>query len=250
MWVHGDLKERLGIQHRRDIKKSAKSDIEQTPMFHRPHFRSESEISSFQPETDRGTPPRSPATDSNRSSPMVRPSPLAAPPISIEDDTVTPRQQMSSSPAWRGSYYSASNIPVPSPTPGGDPPMSSVSHEPLTTATYAAASQTSNTLQIPALRNRPSPTHTPEAYEMRVREQASPPQPLPSDDDSATPTGGRHHHLHAATEDSYATAYDGFVDEDVSHHHPDRGLSATSRSYEEDSWRDSTYSTGSGPTVL
>ena len=232
MWVHGDLKEQLGIKHRRDIKMTAKSDLEQAPMFHRPHFRSESEISSFQPESDHGTPPpRSPASDSSRGSPMVRPSPLAAPPIVTEDDVVTPtaRRQMAPSPAWRGSYYSASNIPVPSPTPGSqDPPMSSISQQPLTTQ-YA----TSNTLQIPALRSRSPHTRQLEAYEMSVRD---PP------DDLTTPTAA--HHSQAPAQASFASAYDGFVDEDLHDPHHNRDHSP------EDSWRDSTYSTGSGPTVL
>ena len=42
MWVYGDLKDRLGINHRRDRKKG---DIEGTPMFHHPHARSQSEVS-------------------------------------------------------------------------------------------------------------------------------------------------------------------------------------------------------------
>jgi len=42
MWVYGDLKDRLGIKHRRDRKKG---DIEGTPMFHHPHARSHSEVS-------------------------------------------------------------------------------------------------------------------------------------------------------------------------------------------------------------
>ena len=42
MWVYGDLKDSLGIKHRRDRKKG---DIEGTPMFHHPHARSQSEVS-------------------------------------------------------------------------------------------------------------------------------------------------------------------------------------------------------------
>jgi len=42
MWVYGDLKDRLGIKHRKDRKKG---DIEGTPMFHQPHARSHSEVS-------------------------------------------------------------------------------------------------------------------------------------------------------------------------------------------------------------
>lgn len=42
MWVYGDLKDRLGIKHRKDRNRA---DIEGTPMFHQPHARSQSEVS-------------------------------------------------------------------------------------------------------------------------------------------------------------------------------------------------------------
>lgn len=42
MWVYGDLKDHLGIKHRKDRKKG---DIEGAPMFHQPHARSHSEVS-------------------------------------------------------------------------------------------------------------------------------------------------------------------------------------------------------------
>ena len=42
MWVYGDLKDRLGIKHRKDRKKG---DPEVAPMFHQPHARSQSEVS-------------------------------------------------------------------------------------------------------------------------------------------------------------------------------------------------------------
>ena len=42
MWVYGDLKDRLGIKHRKDRKRG---DIEGAPMFHQPHARSHSEVS-------------------------------------------------------------------------------------------------------------------------------------------------------------------------------------------------------------
>ena len=42
MWVYGDLKDRLGIKHRKDRKRG---DPEVAPMFHQPHARSQSEVS-------------------------------------------------------------------------------------------------------------------------------------------------------------------------------------------------------------
>jgi len=45
MWVSGDLKDRLGIKHRRS-KKNRGSKLEFTTIFHEPHNRSGSEVSS------------------------------------------------------------------------------------------------------------------------------------------------------------------------------------------------------------
>jgi hypothetical protein len=44
MWVVGDLKDRLGIKHKKHLKKG---DVEAAPMFHQPHARSFSELSAF-----------------------------------------------------------------------------------------------------------------------------------------------------------------------------------------------------------
>ena len=46
MWVKGDLKEQLGIPHRRNGQKGR--DLEFEPMFHNPHARSVSEMSNWQ----------------------------------------------------------------------------------------------------------------------------------------------------------------------------------------------------------
>lgn len=234
MWVSGDLKERLGLQHRRDIKKGAKSDLEQAPIFQRPHFRSESEVSNFQsdPELHNTTVSRS-AMNAGNSSPLSltsTPSPTRspAPPVAVhadEDDLLTPvarAQLIPSQASFRGSYYSASNIPAPSPIPDRNPHMSSISTQPVA----AYPQQPSNVLQIPALRNRT--VQAPEAYEMHVRQPS---------DDLLTPTA---HQQREATDASYATAYDGHLQES----------SGTIPSPGHDSWRGSMYSTNSGPTVL
>lgn len=239
MWVQGDLKEQLGIQHRRDIKKSAKSNLEQTPMFHRPHFRSESEISSFQPDADIHPQPIS-------RSPLSTPSPsrsntgssLAQSQHSEDAVTPTARTAMNPSPlTFRGSYYSASNIPVPSPIPGSDePPMSAVSSQPV--APYPQRSPPSRSpsgtlLQVPHINPR---NHPPEAYEMHVRH--------PSDDQTALNATAAPHTF-ATADASYETAYDGYVQE------PEHDGRLTAGDHDQDdSWRDSTYSTGSGPRVL
>ena len=221
MWVKGDLKDRLGIKHRRDIKNAGKSDLEQAPMFHKPHFRSESEISSFHPDADLHNSPlsRSPLS-SNAATPPMSPSPAKQ----TEEDLLTPTARIAMNPSAM-SYYSASNIPVATPTPpsptSGGPPMSSIATAPVTTYVQ----QSHNTLQIPSLRSRTP--NTPETFEMHVRQ--------PSDDEP-TPTSYRHGQ--EETEASYATAYDGYIPGPTPGHH------------QEDSWRGSTYSTGSGAHAL
>lgn len=234
MWVSGDLKERLGIQHRRDIKSGAKSDLEQAPIFQRPHFRSESEVSNFQSDTELHNSPVSgtPVNSGGASSPLSLSSLSPPPAVSAdEDDLPTPiaRAQMNPSPAtFRGSYYSASNIPVPSPSSDrGGPPMTSISTYPVA----AYPQQPSNTLQIPALRSRQS--QAPEAYEMHVRQPS---------DDLLTPTS--HHPREPPSSSSYTTAYESHLQEPSSATIPSPGHSPN------ESWRDSVYSTGSGPTVL
>src|SRR5262245_55478680 len=50
MWVTGDLKQRLGVQHRKDRRRQDNNirisgDVETLPIFHAPHARSASEVS-------------------------------------------------------------------------------------------------------------------------------------------------------------------------------------------------------------
>ncbi|KAG1725617.1 phospholipid-transporting ATPase 1 [Suillus paluster] len=44
MWVGGDLKDRLGIRHRKELKNKRVVDLETAPMFREPHARSASEL--------------------------------------------------------------------------------------------------------------------------------------------------------------------------------------------------------------
>ncbi|KAI0777467.1 phospholipid-translocating P-type ATPase [Trametes elegans] len=271
MWVLGDLKDRLGIQHRRDRKKGK---LEQTPMFHQPHYRSESEISRT--EDDYSTPPLS-RTPNYEGSP--RPSaPLMAGesprPDKLEEGvydniaspTPSARGQVNPSPSLqRLSYYSVSALPSPSPLPEPnryhaytrdstrttttayhmEPPMSAVSQS---SVTYTPSSPThsappSATLQVPGGRSPRSltPATPAEQYEMRVRTptepwNAYPPQP-PSPGHTPILTSV---HTPMETEDSYATAYDGYEDVDVT---------PVSQHQQEESWRSSTYSY-SGPHAI
>ncbi|KAH9913379.1 phospholipid-translocating P-type ATPase [Amylocystis lapponica] len=211
MWVLGDLKDQLGIQHRRDLKKLRKRDLEQAPIFHQPHCRSESEVSSTLPDDD--AVPR--VRDHSPCSDGLSPPPSAAlmgrtPRDNMPyDDHLTPtaRSAYMATPDLRASYYSASDIPAPSPEPSylirynntTSPPMSSVSAQPV-----SAYSQPSRTLQAQSA----------EAYEMHVR--------TPSDEWRNPSSQGNVQQPHSTTFD---TAYDGLYDGDdgdVTPHHTER----------------------------
>ncbi|KAI0320024.1 phospholipid-translocating P-type ATPase [Amylostereum chailletii] len=172
MWVKGDLKDRLGIQHRRDIKRG--QDLEAAPMFHKPHARSTSEMSTFNdgyepaltgspgdglvPNAEKndtpGTTPRGSPHGSPRSH-DYSPERTDDPPFTSYQNASTPNRYVAPSP--QPSYYSVSDLPVPSPLP---PPIyrhpsDYSSSDPLERSnTYGRSS----TLQVPM-----------NAYEMRVR---------------------------------------------------------------------------------
>ncbi|KAH9896461.1 phospholipid-translocating P-type ATPase [Cubamyces lactineus] len=258
MWVLGDLKDRLGIPHRRERKKGK---LEQTPMFHQPHCRSESEISHH--EEDYSTPPlsRTPNTDGSPrpTAPLMagespRPEKLEEGLYGRGSPSPSARAQLSGSPSLqRLSYYSVSGIPAPSPLPESnryhsytrdsarttsyqtEPPMSAVSNASIAYSTPSPAQSPppSATLQVPGVRSprAVSPATQAEQFEMRVRT----PTEWPAHAQQQVPV-----HTPMATEDSYATAYDGIDDSELTpgpHHQ------------QEESWRSSTYSY-SGPHAI
>jgi len=238
MWVQGDLKDRLGIAHRRDVKAAAKRDLEQAPMFHHPHARSESEISAFQQDIDH-SPPRSPASvPSSTSSPAAQADTLNPSHDPQLDELLSPsrRAEQASSPySFRGSYYSASAIPAPSPVPSPShdrsrsPQMAAVSQNPVTSHAQPASSSSSR--QTQASRR----SSVPEAYEMHVR--------APSDD-LATPQAVHSKGMRNITEESYATAYDSLSEADEEEQ-------PTPAGHQQDpSWRSSAFSSYSGPHVM
>ncbi|THH32200.1 hypothetical protein EUX98_g2001 [Antrodiella citrinella] len=230
MWVVGDLKDRLGLEHRRDVK--AKGKLENAAMFHNPHARSESESSAFHHDVELGASrrsrrqssiPQSPARSTSSSNSLT---PL---PVSrtnshtllqdTQEEFITPtaRATLATSPAsFTGSYYSASAIPVTSPSasplPGSQPPMSSIASYPVSST---------NTLQVPQVRgtipNVP-PLRPPETYEMHhIPEQPE--------------------HQQSATDGTFATAYDGLAPDEGGYSHGDAPRQ---------SWRGSSYSSYSG----
>ncbi|KAG0701867.1 hypothetical protein DFH29DRAFT_924776 [Suillus ampliporus] len=173
MWVGGDLKDRLGIRHRKESKNTRIADLETAPMFREPHARSASELAMQQAYEP--TAARSPAgSDVSRKSPddnsadaieLVSRSELPNP--HETEDTVSPNP----------SYYSASDIAAPSPIP---PSLYRYPSGEVGSQAFFP-SQTSHSLSpeppIPKLdysRRAYSPSTKAESYELQAR-QPSPP---------------------------------------------------------------------------
>lgn len=222
MWVLGDLKDQLGIPHHKRGKRDQHA-LEQAPMFHHPHARSESEISSFQHDVELGTAARKPSSShsltrqrSQSWSPHTDTQPIEEVPEESPKDFLFPstRLQQSASPSsFRASYYSASAIPAPTPLPDiQNPNMSSVSPHVVTPQPHTQT-QTSSSTRSPL-------TSTPEMYEMHVRP--------PSDTNH---TMQDIHPPRGPSEATFATAYESIDD--------GRGTPAHQHN---SSWRESTYS--------
>ncbi|EIW75489.1 phospholipid-translocating P-type ATPase [Coniophora puteana RWD-64-598 SS2] len=130
-WVGGDLKDQLGIAHRKASKNKTRADLEQAPMFSRPHARSASEATLQQAyEPTRTTDSLDYVKPQRTAMPSTVPSTAG---MYDEDDhlappPMTPHSGLSpgSPGSGRGyvspaspnpSYYSASAIPSPSPVP-------------------------------------------------------------------------------------------------------------------------------------
>ncbi|KII85635.1 hypothetical protein PLICRDRAFT_115926 [Plicaturopsis crispa FD-325 SS-3] len=190
MWVQGDLKDRLGIRHRRESKnKSGPSgvDLEYAPMFTQPHARSESEISTFQrdyepaPTNSPGdglTPPstrtlgeRTPSSSQTSFVPELDHNAqyVYAP---DEDHVATPTAAtsgrsfiVSPSPVSpHPSYYSASDIPAPSPIP---PPVYRYPSGEITTQPPSRKSSFSRSIaQSSAPLSPPVPLRSPDTLQI------------------------------------------------------------------------------------
>lgn len=144
MWVKGNLKDRLGIRRRNKemvVVDGSSSDPEGTPMFREPHTRSISEISTpdvYEPALPRGLGDHTPinriegldATTPQISGPSIPPSTSPRGPLTPTVTTGEDNAMMSTptspamatraaamSPSPQPSYYSASDIPLPSPVP-------------------------------------------------------------------------------------------------------------------------------------
>lgn len=137
-WVKGDLKDRLGIKHRRQAK-NKDSKLEHAAIFHDPHARSESEVSlgnqeyypapTHSPAEGFTPPPQDTLFDSPPLSRAGRDIEaqyiVTKPSFDVGDDDPTPIATSSSNPLASGSgppspspsYYSVNDIPLPSPQP-------------------------------------------------------------------------------------------------------------------------------------
>ncbi|KAI0051555.1 phospholipid-translocating P-type ATPase [Auriscalpium vulgare] len=226
MWVKGDLKDRLGIKHHRDRRNSA--DLERTPMFQKPHMRSVSELStaSYEPALTRSPGvgdklPIAPHADTPpNTSPYVptrevdEPQYVVSTPTVAEPPTPTNASQFAGmAPSPQPSYYSASDIPPPS-------PMASPVYQHPSQAYAPYSPPPSATLQVP---------HS--AYEMRVRSPSHESNPYRPHADTSHlqdghPAGRRE--LTSATDDSYVTAGD---DDDGYGHYSEQGADRHASTY-------------------
>lgn len=199
MWVKGDLKDQLGIRHRRAKNRNGDT-LEAAPMFG--HGRSQSEMSLS------NTPYEPAMTSSPGPGNQPRRTDLDTPPL---DANLSPRgyNRQNETPA---SYYSVSDIPPPSPLPSpkyrytdgsitSTPPSrrTSIATTHRTTRAFSPPPLSPPIINVPASHGRSTPYDPGDAYEMDVRNPPS-------------MSSHSHHHVDRSTasEASYATAYDGF----------------------------------------
>ncbi|KAH7907450.1 hypothetical protein BJ138DRAFT_1160138 [Hygrophoropsis aurantiaca] len=127
MWVAGDLKDRLGIRHRKATKNKRDGDLETAPMFREPHARSPSELTLqhiYQPTL---------AANPSEADTIVKTGANYASEVPLTQGGDSSEQMIPSAlperrdPGWQSdsphtaspnpSYYSVSEIPPPSPLP-------------------------------------------------------------------------------------------------------------------------------------
>lgn len=257
MWVQGDLKDQLGIGHRKarkNGKKGGEIGLEYAPMFHEPHSRSLSEVSVIHHQYE-PAPTRSPGMSAAQ-----RQTYLDTPPLSEAGDTPprglaaryihnkSPLEQSHLSPASpadthprderrivapspRASYYSVSDLPPPSPVPAtvyrysnGDttttPPSrrSSVSRSTTTTRTSRAANS-NNKLPLPL--SSSLLMQSSDTLQLPADGRAIPGSPGTYEMRIRTPPGSAAQHgERSASDASFATAPDSWWsgDEDVHPH--------------------------------
>jgi len=171
MWVAGDLKDRLGIRHRKESKNKPVADLETAPMFREPHARSASELATqqvYEPTT-----PRSPeGSDTSGKDDVIITTGSSK---LVASQLLNPHETGVTAVSPSPSYYSVSDIPPPSPMPP------SLYRYPSGEITSQVPSLTSHSLSpeppVPRLeysRSASSPSTVAESYELQVRQPSSP----------------------------------------------------------------------------
>jgi len=153
MWVYGDLKDRLGIKHRKVRKRG---DIEGTPMFHQPHARSQSEVSVLY-ESGRASTSQFYSDSPSETGQRTR-SPPPQPDYVDSAQDPTPMQPVHSRVTYQHVDSSVLRQRYPS---DATSPTSTVGLN-----TIAGYAQTHNTPPRQTAQNVPAPS-----YEMQVRHQ-------------------------------------------------------------------------------
>ena len=243
MWVQGDLKDQLGLKHRKARKTpntNRMNTLEAAPMFQVQHSRSLSELSTrdqYEPANTSSPPPAQ----------RIRRTHLDTPPMRVDDELpivdITYKkdsyqetthlapypalQRVGVTPSPQPSYYSASDIPIPSPLPPTqykypdgevttNPPSRRTS---IGTARHAASQETleyveteaiaSSSSQPPPLSPSPTMLHVPgssssNAFELHV---------MPPPDEYLVGTAITHGQPHEreTTTASYTTADDDWI---------------------------------------
>jgi phospholipid-translocating ATPase len=176
MWVAGDLKDRLGIRHRKESKNKGLVDLETAPMFRDPHARSASELTmqqGYEPTTS-----RSPAGSDVSGRSAVDNSPDSTELVASQDRFLRPHETRAAAVSPIPSYYSASDIPPPSPMA---PSLYRYPSGEISTQVPNLASQP----PVPKLDYPHSASAPAESYELQVRHASHPSHdwtssPLPS----------------------------------------------------------------------
>jgi phospholipid-translocating ATPase len=199
MWVKGNLKDRLGIRtrHKQKVPVDGFSPgLEGTPMFSESHAHSPSEASIYEPARQRDSGDRTPPTQTEKligtslqiSATAVASSGsshrLLAPIVTTSEDEDIPTAisateagdsvAMSHSP--QPSYYSASEIPLPSPLPSPSTHIPSQVHPRMATISYSRPLR--GQYLSPHLDHVPSPPNSSEmrAHDPKLNEGFSPPE--------------------------------------------------------------------------
>jgi phospholipid-translocating ATPase len=192
MWVKGNLKDRLGIKarHGQKVPEDGSSGLEGTPMFSETHARSPSEVSIHEPGRQSRSRDRTPPTQTEKLigatvvassgsshrllTPVVTTSEADDMPTAIPATEAGDSSAMSHSP--QPSYYSASDIPLPSPLPSPNIHNPSQPHPRMASISYSRPLR--GQYLSPLLDQVPSPPNSTEmrAHDRNLNKSSSPPE--------------------------------------------------------------------------